>query len=193
MQKTKVAQQRSVSIRVLKASKEVLTKKQVMSKIKEIKSNADIIKSIKSKSIPIPTKPKKPIDTSLGDITKLSPQALGKKYAEFVEYSEYIAYETALADVDDMVDETIYDHTFAVVMLEDIIQDLSSREDREAAVKSHRDVLRASMEDVNSFKKATLMKAIFNSLIKKVDALSREITRRGLGSEQHYRRLNRTM
>ena len=183
---TKTSEARNAAFKKIKASKEILTKQQVLSKLKDIGKQGEAIKEFRRKGIPIPKSPKA-IDVTLGDITRLEGPALGRKYAEFVEYYNWVAYELAVAEVTEMSDEIVFDHTFSIILLEDVIQQLTSREDRDAASKSHKETVKVLVSKDRSHTRAHLLRAISNGLLKKVDALSREITRRQ-GFERHHSR-----
>jgi len=187
---TKTSETRLQALGDLKKSKEILTKKEVVSKLKKFgdtkQAQADIAKS----HIAVPKPPTK-VDLKLGDITRLEGPALGKKYAEFVEYYSWLAYELAIAEIEEVNNEIIYDHTFSVILIEDIIQGLTSREDRDAAAKTHRETTRALLEKGKAHTKAHLLRSICAGVLKKVDALSREITRRQ-GYEKHSMRKHST-
>ena len=187
---SKTSEARLDALKRLQKSKEILSKKEVVNKLKKFGDIKIAKAELAKKGIYVPKTPTK-VDLQLGDITRLQGPSLGRKYAEFVEYYSWLASELAMAEIDESNGDIIHDHTCAVVLLEDIIQSLTSREDREAASKSHRETSRALLEKGKAHTKAHMLRAICAGVLKKVDALSREITRRQ-GYEKHDQRQHRT-
>lgn len=132
--------------------------------------------AVRALGIPVAMQPGDDAPTLPRDITQVSSEELGYLYGSFVAYTAYLADQTALAEIDAEKDQGYFDHLKAEVRL----RKSGTVADKDAKTLNDPEIQELEQQLLVSQAKARLLKARERGFDKKSNALSREMTRRGI-------------